>query len=371
MKNVSTKIAYMVIGSLLTIIGYHFGNIDNNTADAQEKADTPIVDEIRCRRLVVVNEDGETVVDMFSTSDRNDGAIRINNKDGQQLVGITSQAVTGDGFMAIHNRDGILVTKIVPTLDGDGTIAINNKDGEVLVNIAPTVETSDGAIQTYNKDGEVLVNIGTTETSDGSIRTYNKDGELVTQIGSDEYGGHMVIWNNKGFENSPKPIVRIGTTDEGNGVIATKDADGNDTDVLGEPNKILAYKDIRRLSRGPTTPRSGATIPRKWVRSRFSPEPEPVRLLLEKGDKLQPFNFNDIEKQSLGVETIYAAKGSRIRNKLFTHDARIIWFTNKYAWIELTDGTRYTSNTENCIIDMETHTISEGELLKSMSKDNQ
>ncbi len=323
MKNVSTKIAYMVIGSLLTIIGYHFGNIANNPAEAQEKADAPIVDEIRCRRLVVVNEDGETV------------------------------------------------TKIVPTLDGDGTIAINNKDGEVLVNIAPTVETSDGSIQTYNKDGKVLVTIGTTETSDGFIRTYNKDGELVAGIGSDGYGGHMAIWNNKGFENSPKPIVRIGTTDEGNGVIVTKDADGNETDVLGEPNKIFAYKDITRVSRGPTTPRSGATIPRKLVRSRYSPGPKPVGLLLEKGDKLQPFNFNDIEKKSLGVETIDAAKGARIRNKLFTHDARIIWFTNKYAWIELTDGTRYTSKTEKCIIDMETHTISEGELLKSMSEDNQ
>ena len=36
MKKVLTKIGYMAFGSLLTLIGYHFGNIDNNSANAQQ-----------------------------------------------------------------------------------------------------------------------------------------------------------------------------------------------------------------------------------------------------------------------------------------------------------------------------------------------
>ena len=60
MKTILTKMTYMAIGSLLTLIGYHFGNIDNNSANAQIRVtpqETEIVDEIRCRELVIVGDD--------------------------------------------------------------------------------------------------------------------------------------------------------------------------------------------------------------------------------------------------------------------------------------------------------------------------
>ena len=83
MKDVSTKIGYMVIGSLLTLIGYHFGNVDSNTASAQK--DDPIVDEIRCRKLVIVGENNTPRIALGT--DRTDrGEIIIYNEDGARRI---------------------------------------------------------------------------------------------------------------------------------------------------------------------------------------------------------------------------------------------------------------------------------------------
>ena len=59
MKNVLTKMGYMAIGCLLTIIGYHFGNVENNSVSAQQSSEsaTNIVDKIRVRQLEIVDDD--------------------------------------------------------------------------------------------------------------------------------------------------------------------------------------------------------------------------------------------------------------------------------------------------------------------------
>ncbi len=127
MKNVLRKIAYMVIGSLLTIIGYHFGNIENNTADAQEKTDNPIVDEIRCRHLLIVNEDGERVVSI--TTGDTAGGIGIYNNEGTEVVGLAA-ASHGSGGIELHNKDKKRVVQLGTYADGRGALVISDKDGK-------------------------------------------------------------------------------------------------------------------------------------------------------------------------------------------------------------------------------------------------
>ncbi len=55
MKKFLTKIGYMAFGRLLTIIGYHFGNVDNNSVNAQQPLGTfvEIVDKIRVRQVEI------------------------------------------------------------------------------------------------------------------------------------------------------------------------------------------------------------------------------------------------------------------------------------------------------------------------------
>ena len=64
MKKVMEKVIFMAVGSLLTIIGYHFGSADNNSADAQLNVEPVLTDgefdKIRCRYLEIVDADGNT-----------------------------------------------------------------------------------------------------------------------------------------------------------------------------------------------------------------------------------------------------------------------------------------------------------------------
>ena len=132
MKNVSTKIAYMVIGSLLTLIGYHFGNIETNTATAQK--DDAIVDEIQCRRLVVVGDDGTTRVDLGSEFFDGVETGYINIIGEGKLPSATIRSSAYGGNMAIYNRDSNQespVVQIATTEKGHGIVATYDKDGQL------------------------------------------------------------------------------------------------------------------------------------------------------------------------------------------------------------------------------------------------
>ena len=158
MKNVSTKIAYMVIGSLLTIIGYHFGNIDNNTADAQEKVDTPIVDEIQCRRLVIVDEDDTTRI-VLGTDDNRSGLIAIGNGSQRQLLLLHADSI----ILADH-----------PNVE---------KKRQVTATWNKEFENNPEQKEPEQKELEQVVHIGTTEEGAGFIITKNKDGTITDSTG--------------------------------------------------------------------------------------------------------------------------------------------------------------------------------------------
>ena len=72
MKKFLTKIGYMAFGSLLTIIGYHFGNVDNNSVNAQQPLGTfvEIVDKIRVRQVEIVGNDNSPRIYLGTDLDR-------------------------------------------------------------------------------------------------------------------------------------------------------------------------------------------------------------------------------------------------------------------------------------------------------------
>ena len=130
MKKTFTKIGYMIIGSLLTIIGYHFGSIDNNGINAEE--DTPIVDEIQCRRLVVVGEDDTPRVVLSSGFFDGVEAGNIDVIGEGKLLSATIGSDAYGGNMAIFNRNQEFpVVHIATTKMGHGVVATRDKDGHL------------------------------------------------------------------------------------------------------------------------------------------------------------------------------------------------------------------------------------------------
>lgn len=145
MKNIFTKVGYMVIGALLTLIGYHFGNVDNNTASAQK--DDSIVDEIQCRRLVVVGNDGTTRIDLGSEVFDGVETGYINVIGEGKLPSATIRSDAYGGSMAIFNSDSnqeFPVVHIATTEKGHGIVATRDKDGQFgnSVNSSPEEEVS-------------------------------------------------------------------------------------------------------------------------------------------------------------------------------------------------------------------------------------
>lgn len=88
MKKQVERLMYITIGGLIAIIAYSLGNIDKDTANAQEN----VVDLIRCRRLEVIGKNGKTVASLDALELEIEkimgilpgGTLRLFNGDGKQ-----------------------------------------------------------------------------------------------------------------------------------------------------------------------------------------------------------------------------------------------------------------------------------------------
>ena len=152
MKKILTKLGYMAFGSLLTLIGYHFGNIDNNSANAQIVITAPeIVDEIRCRKLIIVGDDGSRRITL-GTDFFDRGEIEIYNENWARRV-----------YLGVANDDA-------------GSLTILGKgSGGVAAGLG--VDSNGGYMALWNKvlDKPVL-RTGITDKGNGFILIRDKAG---------------------------------------------------------------------------------------------------------------------------------------------------------------------------------------------------
>lgn len=164
MKNILTKIGYMAFGGLLTLIGYHFGNIDNNSADAQvftiEDPKPEIVDEIRCRKLVIVGNDNTSRIILSAYSaltnyyGLDQGGIEIFDKDGASRIFLGVDTMDRGGLLVKGKESG------EAAIVYGGSIALFNNTARKAVLQAGIANTAEGFIFTTDKDGETTDVVG-------------------------------------------------------------------------------------------------------------------------------------------------------------------------------------------------------------------
>ncbi len=204
MKTMLTKVTYMVIGSLLTLIGYHFGNIDNNSVNAQLR-DTPqeteIVDEIKCRKLVIVGKDDTSRITLVTNlSDR--GVIQIYNENSFPKVSLGVANNLDTGFIRTEQLE-------------------------------------------INKLYDTTVRLGTDDLGSGTLILYNRSGigkdQMSVTLGTDAHGGYLAIFN-KVFDTA---VVQASITDKGEGYIFTRDKTGHQTGRAGSPGSHIIREKIR------------------------------------------------------------------------------------------------------------------------------
>ena len=124
--NFKQKLAYMALGCLFTIIGYILASLGGDT-DVQAQGDKSaptVVDEIVCRKLKVVNGNGQPLV--VINTDYIGGLISIKGADGTSSVLIGT--LPKGGFMRVVGADGENAVKIATDSINGGYIYVNNAD---------------------------------------------------------------------------------------------------------------------------------------------------------------------------------------------------------------------------------------------------
>ena len=190
--NIKQKITYMLIGCLFTLAGFVLSSLFNTPPPIQAQ-DDKVIEEIVCKRLKIVNDEGTTVAKLVSF--RGNGVVSTYNADGKGLIFIGSE---------IGGKSGAMV--------------IRNADGKGLVGIGTSVDGKSGGMETYNADGKKLVIIGSWDGKSGSMAISNADGEPLIHIGStlDNRSGEMSVFNADGSR-----LVHIGS-------------------IIGRPNDVLS-----------------------------------------------------------------------------------------------------------------------------------
>lgn len=241
MKNILTKASYMAFGSLLTLIGYYFGNIDNNSVNAQQPSEKVgnVVDKIRVRQLEIVGNDNSPRIYFGTDLDR--GQIKfVSDNDTPQISLKTTDL---GGKIEIYNKTGIPEVELgFITRDNNAHIRVNgpNKKGGVVIG---TADDSSGIVIVTSAQEEskgmvvlqILKNhagvVSAHGTSGGKIYLLAQEGGGIVQVERQNKIAALLSTNSNGgvlklYKSGGKPLVRAGVTDKGEGFFATFNNDG-------------------------------------------------------------------------------------------------------------------------------------------------
>ena len=229
MKKILTKLSYMAFGSLLMLIGYHFGNIDNNSADAQGivKENAPIVRELRCRSLVIVDDDNTPRITL-GTNQFGHGEIQIYNEKGTRRIFL--------GMPTFYDRGAVLA-------DDNGVLKIFGDDNTPRITLG-TNSIDRGEIQIYNEKGTRRIFLGVASDYDGGVLqiTGIRNGGVAFGLGADQNGGYMALWN----KVLDKPVLQASVTQKGAGAIITWDNTGNQIGGMGPLGTFITKEKSRK-----------------------------------------------------------------------------------------------------------------------------
>jgi hypothetical protein len=164
-------------------------------------------DEITCKRLIVLNENGDEIV-WIGPSETNAGYIQTVNSDGVVNTKITN------GNMWNYNVFGTVTSFIGQSNDGDGMITTSNKYDSRT---------------TY---------IGSNTSSAGLIAVQGKTGNRTASIYSTEGSGVLTIKN-----NLDKEIVFLGASETNQGMMELKVEDGSKPHISATNGTMRTYYD--------------------------------------------------------------------------------------------------------------------------------
>ena len=283
--NFKQKLAYMTLGCIFTLAGYILANLGGNGFAQEGEANQkdgdkpklsdfipeletpPVIDEIVCRKLKLVDSEGKVlallgpspVVDeknlgiaLFTvynaagnpvfhigTNDTNSGYLSISNAEGKSVVTARNSPTNG-GALYIYNAEGYRAVTAADIYNS-GFLCTFNAKGNRVVTLSEGV--NGGALYIYNAEGKSVVT-AMDGINGGALYIYNAEGKsVITATNYKNDGGHLSIGGgaeqilfskdsmaifNKGGEN----VLQASISKQGGGIIVTRDKLGYHTGQL-------------------------------------------------------------------------------------------------------------------------------------------
>ena len=231
MKQKLEKLMYMGFGALIVLIGYSLGTNQSDHVNAQ--TESSVVEEIVCRQLKIVDEQGKTVaflgkkgndfdfrhvLNIYNTKGKAvfSAGTTIFKEDGTKGVSAVKDLSDDFGTVYVRGRDGETSIALMTNVFG-GNVSVSGPDDKTKARLSTSA--IGGRISVSGPDGKTEVRLFTRE-DDGYVSVRKKGGGS-SQLFTNEYGGGMAIFN-KADEN----VGQFSVGDKGGGVIITKDKHG-------------------------------------------------------------------------------------------------------------------------------------------------
>lgn len=220
MKKTLERLAYIGLGCLLTLIGYNFGTMQSSSIHAQSESKPTVVEEIVCRRLRIVDTQGNTVV--IGDGDQFLHKLKLVDAQDNTLVGLGTNGY-GGGLISVKDPEEIGGAVSIFTDNSGGRVSVLGKDRRNEVRLR--ISDFGGNLSVQGKDGKTGAELSIGAES-GFVSAHDKDGG-VAQLFVNEYGGGVAIFNKGG-----KNVGQFSVGDRGDGIIRLRDKFGYRTGNL-------------------------------------------------------------------------------------------------------------------------------------------
>jgi hypothetical protein len=172
--------------SVLAILVFYVFLVDNKV-----ESQVAIQEEIRARRIVIVNDARQEVVKLWANKDG--GIVSFFNKTGTYVAGMGAAEL--GGLVSVRNNDSTFVAGVSTAENGGGFISVRNKDSTPAVGIG----SNRAGIVLFNRAGTIgVVEISATEDDDGMVGVSNKAGSPGTIMGIYKEDGLIAVYNKHG-----------------------------------------------------------------------------------------------------------------------------------------------------------------------------
>ena len=181
--NQKQKLGYMALGAGILAIGIIIGQFVTPDIEAQSNG---VFDNITCRSLKVVDENGKTAIQLDTS--RFNNTVTVFDKVGNEsillthtLIGTTVTVLDKVGNKAIALGSGVA--------DGNG-VAIFDKAGKTAIRLQADEEGND--LQVLNKEEVLGIGLGTHAKGNG-VTVFDKAGNRAIVLdGAEEFNTVMV-----------------------------------------------------------------------------------------------------------------------------------------------------------------------------------